>query len=110
MSNLTWGTNGAPATLADLQACVGPGWADILARLVPDLLALGWDGSVLQIKEKYGTLRFYIGSASDAVFRRIDEAEKESSTVCERCGGPGRLRGRGWVVTLCDKCDEDPNV
>ena len=110
MSNLTWGTSGSPTTLSGLQACVGPGWADILARLIPDLLALGWDGSIHQVKEKYGTLRFYVGSASGAVFKRIDQAELESETTCEQCGQPGRLRGWDWVVTLCDKCDEDPNV
>jgi len=36
----------------------------------------------------------------------IDKAEADSESICEWCGAPGKLRGRMWVVTLCDNCYE----
>ena len=34
----------------------------------------------------------------------IDKAEDKSYIICESCGAKGKLRGRGWVRTLCKKC------
>jgi len=59
-----------------------------------------------QIKEKYGTLRFYISHGSDKIWDLIDEAEAKSAKTCERCGKPGKLRHSGWVLALCDSCEE----
>jgi hypothetical protein len=78
------------------------GWFPLIEKLVEDLIALGWDREVAQIKEKFGGLRFYIGSGTQAIFERISKAEEESYTICETCGEPGKLRGGGWLKTLCD--------
>lgn len=99
---------------------VGAGWSKIVEDLVYDLLELGWNGEVVQIKEKFGGLRFYVNEASDAVHERIYEAEKVSYATCEDCGNPGALRSGGWLRTLCathangrltweDEFKEDPN-
>jgi hypothetical protein len=56
-----------------------------------------------QVKEKYGTLRFYTSGGDDAVERYVEFAEYFSSRLCEDCGAPGNLRGGGWLRTLCDK-------
>ena len=37
----------------------------------------------LQVKEKYGTLRFYVMPSTDEFSRLIDEAEKQSARTCE---------------------------
>lgn len=87
--------------IAKCKSHVGPGWGDILTRLIDDLFELGWDGSVLQVKEKFGGLRFYVGHASDAVYERIRNAENESLETCEQCGKPGSPRGDGWIKTSC---------
>lgn len=59
----------------------------------------------LQVKEKYGTLRFYSMPAKDEFSKLIDEAEKESARTCELCGGAGRIREKGlWYKTFCDPC------
>lgn len=55
-----------------------------------------------QVKEKYGTLRFYLTSDIDEAFVAVSEAEEKSESICEQCGGPGELRGYGWVYTACD--------
>ena len=57
----------------------------------------------LQVKEKYGTLRFYSMPARDEFSKLIDEAENESRRICEFCGAGARPRGKGgWYKTLCD--------
>ena len=89
--------------IAKCQSYVGPGWGDILKRLINDLFELGWDGQVAQVKEKFGGLRFYIGSANEAIHERIDVAQNESFETCEECGAPGALRQGGWLKTLCDE-------
>jgi hypothetical protein len=85
---------------------VGPGWIPLLDRLAADLVALGWDRDLHQVKEKFGTLRFYVGQATADMRGRIAEAEAESARTCERCGAPGSTseRGSGWMLTLCERC------
>lgn len=85
---------------------LGKGWEDILKRLYDDLVLLGWDTTLLQHKEKFGGLRFYIGYGSDEIFNRINEAEAESIRTCQNCGKPGHPREGGWILTLCDECDK----
>ena len=85
---------------------VGPGWHNLIRELVVDLVNLGWDQHLLQLKEKYGGLRFYIGSGSDEIYTRINKAEHDSVTICEQCGSPGEQRGGGWIFTRCDGCWE----
>lgn len=112
MSTIRLGFNGGhEVSLADLQKEVGPGWAGIIERLVADLFVLGWNGEVLQAKEKFGGLRFYITTLptwsappnENALKTRINEAADESYKTCEECGVPGLPRRGGWVKTLCDE-------
>ena len=58
---------------------------------------------VRQIKEKFGGLRFYYDGGDEQVFGMVRMAESWASTICEQCGEPGKLRGGGWIQTLCDK-------
>lgn len=94
---------GRPKDKAVILTCVGGGWCDIVNRLIDDLLAIGWDGQIYQVKEKFGGLRFYIGEGTKEIFDRIDQAEEESERTCEQCGKPGVLREGGWLKTLCDE-------
>ena len=96
-----------PFEKKDIFEMVGPGWSAILDKLIDDLFDLGWDGRVHQVKEKFGGLRFYIGSGDDAVFDRIAKAENDSYDTCEVCGEPGKARKGGWIQTLCDAHAED---
>lgn len=98
--------SGSEATREDVKGCVGKGWGKILDSLVDDLIELGWDGQVLQVKEKFGGLRFYIGGGTESIFSRIGKAESESLRTCEECGeiGTPRTSVNGWIKTLCWKC------
>lgn len=60
-----------------------------------------------QVKEKYGTLRFYTNGNDEYVDGLISMAESMSARTCETCGSPGKTRRGGWVRTLCDKHAEE---
>jgi hypothetical protein len=63
---------------------------------------------ILQIKEKFGTLRIYTTFTSDTIEAIIEEAEQLSSVTCEACGAPGLLRCiNNWYITACDKCAKE---
>jgi len=89
----------------------GDGWFAIIDQLSADITALdkrdGTTTIATQVKEKFGGLRFYIESGSDTIFDLIDKAEALSERTCEMCGEPGKLRGKGWVSTMCAKCWTD---
>lgn len=85
---------------------VGDGWVPILDRLATDLIALGWDRDLHQVKEKFGGLRFYIGASTDEIDKRIKQAEAECWKTCEDCGNPGKRRGGGWIRVLCEGCEK----
>jgi len=86
----------------------GDGWLKIIDNLSAEVTAIdeknGSKTIATQVKEKFGGLRFYIESGSDAIFDLIDKAEDESFRTCETCGEPGTTRDDGWVSTECDKC------
>jgi hypothetical protein len=66
--------------------------------------------TIVQVKEKFGTLRFYVNeSVSTEMSAYIQFAESMSGKTCEICGSPGTVRNGGWLKTLCDNHirDED---
>jgi hypothetical protein len=86
----------------------GDGWFKLIDQLSADITAMdkecGTETIAVQVKEKYGGLRFYVGGGSDSIYELIDEAEELSLKTCERCGEPGTLRGESWVYTMCERC------
>lgn len=81
---------------------VGDGWYKLLRQLIIDLKPVVSDKfKVVQVKEKFGGLRFYVDGASSVADKLIEEAERKSYTVCEVTGGIGSLHSRGgWVKTI----------
>jgi hypothetical protein len=59
-----------------------------------------------QVKEKFGTLRFYYSGGDDYISGMVSFAESLTAVICESCGNPGERRGGGWVHTYCDPCEE----
>lgn len=83
---------------------VEEGWYPLIKELIVDLIELGWDKEVTQVKEKFGGLRFYVNRESDEMFKRIQKAESDSYLTCEVTGKPGKIRTDiGWHRTLCDE-------
>lgn len=59
----------------------------------------------LQVKEKFGGLRFYVSGGDEYVRGLIDAFESQSYVTCETCGNKGKRKNRGyWIVTSCDAC------
>ena len=93
----------------------GDGWFDLLWRLCEDLEPLVADyekasGSrfeVLQVKEKFGGLRFYVNQHTDAINERIGAAVQESFNTCELCGKPGQLFQSPWLGVRCGECAQE---
>jgi hypothetical protein len=64
------------------------------------------DYKIIQVKEKFGTLRIYDYNGTQEIHNIIEDMEKECMTICEKCGSPeGKFRHNGWMRITCDKCE-----
>lgn len=87
----------------------GIGWYPLIEHLIADLDERfpEYEIHVTQIKEKFGTLRFYVASATEEAYRIIDHYEYMSAFICEECGAlwAENKERHGWYKTLCKKCE-----
>ena len=60
-----------------------------------------------QVKEKFGTLRFYSDGGDSYIRGVLSMMERMSSITCESCGNPGKTRNGGWLTTLCNSCNDE---
>ena len=88
----------------------GPGWFNLIQELSLKLEKLikananCVDIYASQVKEKYGTLRFYMSCENDEMTKIIEKYEGISSKTCEVCGNLGTHRVKTWSEVRCDKC------
>jgi hypothetical protein len=90
----------------------GDGWFNILNQLMGSIQHhLDWknkNGLVVeqvtldQVKEKFGTLRFYYSGGDDVIDGMVRLAESMTCVTCEVCGSPGTQNSSGWITTLCE--------
>lgn len=67
--------------------------------------------TITQVKEKFGTLRFYIQASGSEAFVEdaydlAEWAEAASEGRCCVTGKPGAIDNAGWVLTLCPEAAE----
>jgi hypothetical protein len=96
-----------------LEMSIGRGWRTLLEDLlsqIQEVVQKRGAGqaevpfTILQIKEKFGGLRFYCENADDDIRALISTAEECAWTTCEECGEPGENRlHHGWWKVLCYK-------
>ena len=103
----------------------GDGWFDLIDKLSAKLEMLNNEPAcpyytiAVQVKEKFGTLRFYThlerkaGDTptdderaaervwGDIIWDITDRAEGQSAWICEECGDFGETNSNGWLSTLC---------
>ena len=60
----------------------------------------------LQVKEKFGQLRYYYKGGDEYIKALVDIAEYLSFSICENCGIMNQSVGRtkGWIQSLCPTC------
>jgi len=83
---------------------VGEGWHPILRELEEELNKIDPDFILLQVKEKFGGLRYYAHPhVPDPAFEgAIHVAEAKSERTCEVCGEPGEIKATyHWLKCLC---------
>lgn len=90
-----------------------PGWRrafgeEMCEELRNELLKYNslYDMRIVQIKEKFGGLRFYVGNvpSESKIYDIIHKYENLSYKICTECGRPAHQYSNGWIYTLCDKC------
>jgi hypothetical protein len=58
-----------------------------------------------QVKEKYGSLRFYYDGGDEKIDGMVWLAEHQSWNTCENCGSTKNIiHTEGWIQTLCKSC------
>lgn len=57
----------------------------------------------IQVKEKFGGLRFYYSGGDNYIDGVVAMAESLSYRTCEVCGAPGTSTEGGWIRTLCEE-------
>jgi hypothetical protein len=97
---------------------IGDGWFQLMDELCRDITVTCITRKItiptcVQVKEKFGTFRFYLGASDGGIDgteqdRRdihtlISRASRISAVTCEEYGATGELRTGGWVQTRCDE-------
>ena len=93
---------------------IDSGWCDLVNELHTKILAIEPKYTLCQIKEKFGTLRFYYDLPHDIdkekakqIDSLVNKAEAESSSICETCGSTECAKMvaiKGWLSTKCNSC------
>lgn len=68
----------------------------IIREIVPQVV-------VGQVKEKFGTLRFYYSGGDEYIHGLVSFAEGMTGCTCEECGNPGRRSTGGWIQVRCEE-------
>ena len=76
------------------------GWYDFVCELTDNLIDIGWDKNLSQVKEKFGGLRFYIENTTPELNKLIKAAEIASFSICPVCG---ELKTKKELHVECSK-------
>lgn len=84
------------------------GWFDLIwmlsLALEDEAKTTGTVIEAVQVKEKFGGLRFYVGTCTERGHNLISAAERLSDITCEVCGKYGRVTNREgsyWMKCVC---------
>jgi len=97
--------------LASNDYNVGKGWNLLVGNLLRNIIELDESVRVLQVKQKFGCLRFYYKEGKIAERRTkiadlVRLAEMSSTAICEECGSFDCVsKDTGvYVQSLCYEC------
>jgi hypothetical protein len=93
---------------------INPGWIPLIVDLHKQISSLVPDYRIYQIKEKFGSLRYYADFTTsieniknfEYLSELIQTAELKSQTICDICTQPATLRNHSFIYkTRCDSCE-----
>lgn len=89
----------------------GTGWADVIRRCHDELFLKDPNYKISQIKEKFGSMRFYFTPSNMELYREMGSIvlkyEIESENTCDICGDEGYIRKDGGIYRArCDQHEE----
>lgn len=105
------------ANRAQMMGWIGPGWEAIAEQLDATILWIlaneeGVGYVVEQVKEKFGTFRYYFsltGPASETtssrIYGAIHMAEAIAAITCTECGDRGTMKRVFGGRVMCDACE-----
>lgn len=89
------------------------GWYNIiynLSKKIEEIISQpGHDNCyAVQVKQKLGTLRFYMTISTDEIEDLIEKATEFTEHTCEICGEEGKMgeTNHHWISCRCTKCAE----
>jgi hypothetical protein len=82
---------------------IGAGWMPHVLAALDDLILVGWDKNLTQVKEKWGGLRIYLENWRPQFQPILDLAYDRCAKDCELCGRP---HGRLLPIHICPICKE----
>lgn len=107
--------------LAGVMIEHGPGWYDLLDKMLSSMEAAGFNqhrDKITQIKEKFGSIRVYVSfdptleggiDRMERIRKAMNEADKSART-CETCGKSSHLTvTEGWLMSRCEE-HKPPNA
>lgn len=97
------------------------GWFDMIYNLSTDinnirkslLTITNSDYQVVQIKEKFSGLRYYMNGSTPEMNELIFQVENRSYNICGSCGnhkGPRKPTETLWGKNICDTCSMIKNI
>lgn len=106
-------SNGYDYSYNELEA-MPEGWLivfgyEMICELREELLNLNLlnEYRIMQIKEKFGTLRWYDMGNTKKGFEIISKYCGQSAKVCQCCGEPATHMTDGWIGYYCEDCGKD---
>lgn len=62
-----------------------------------------------QVKEKFGSLRFYVKTCSERQDAIIGFTQFLSCSICEKCGNTKNVKktNKGYIIPLCENCTKE---
>lgn len=75
---------------------------DLKKQLKKDKMLYKW--RIMDIKEKFGTLRVSYNYGSNELYQLINKYENLSWNTCINCGKPATHTSKGWISPYCEDC------
>jgi len=97
---------------ASTNPWTGNGWTELIYACHDELVALDPTYQILQIKEKFGGLRYYFDPTDQDNWDALNDVVKKYEAIaiktCEACGQPGEPSNKNsyWIKTTCSDCDK----